>query len=58
MVSSKIQLSIYIIESLIIIFLLLNDKNHWTDNAKIILALGIVFVLLGIIIIFWEITLK
>ncbi|WP_182382478.1 hypothetical protein [Eubacterium ventriosum] len=58
MMSSKIQLSIYIIEGLIIMFLVLNNKNHWTDNVKIIFALGIIFVLLGIIIFFWEITLK
>ena len=56
--SSKIQLSIYIIEGSIIMFLVLNNKNHWTDNVKIIFALGIIFVLLGIIIFFWEITLK
>lgn len=54
----KIQLIIYGIEGLILLFFIINEKKHLINSPIIILALGIIFILLGIIIFYWEIFLK
>ena len=53
-----IQLIIYGIEGLILLFFIINEKKHLINSPIIILVLGIIFILLGIIIFYWEIFLK
>lgn len=49
----KIQLIIYGIEGLILLFFIINEKKHLISSPIIILVLGIIFILLGIGIFYW-----
>ena len=54
----KIQLMLYSIEEIILLFFIINEKKHLINSPIIILVLGTIFILLGIIIFCWEIFLK
>jgi len=54
----KIQLMLYSIEGIILLFFIINEKKHLKNSPIIILVLGTIFILLGIIIFCWEIFLK
>lgn len=54
----KIQLMLYSIEGIILLFFIINEKKHLINIPIIILVLGTIFILLGIIIFCWEIFLK
>ena len=54
----KIQLMLYSIEGIILLFFIINKKKHLINSPIIILVLGTIFILLGIIIFCWEIFLK
>ena len=54
----KIQLMLYSIEGIILLFFIINEKMHLINSPIIILVLGTIFILLGIIIFCWEIFLK
>lgn len=54
----KIQLMLYSIEGIILLFFIINQKKHLINSPIIILVLGTIFILLGIIIFCWEIFLK
>ena len=54
----KIQLMLYSIEGIILLFFIINEKKHLINTTIIILVLGTIFILLGIIIFCWEIFLK
>lgn len=54
----KIQLMLYSIEGIILLFFIINEKKHLINSQIIILVLGTIFILLGIIIFCWEIFLK
>ena len=54
----KIQLMLYSIEGIILLFFIINEKKHLINSPIIILVLGAIFILLGIIIFCWEIFLK
>ena len=54
----KIQLMLYRIEGIILLFFIINEKKHLINSPIIILVLGTIFILLGIIIFCWEIFLK
>ena len=54
----KIQLRLYSIEGIILLFFIINEKKHLINSPIIILVLGTIFILLGIIIFCWEIFLK
>ena len=54
----KIQLMLYSIEGIILLFFIINEKKHLINSPTIILVLGTIFILLGIIIFCWEIFLK
>lgn len=54
----KIQLMLYSIEGIILLFFIINEKKHLINSTIIILVLGTIFILLGIIIFCWEIFLK
>lgn len=54
----KIQLMLYSIEGIILLFFIINEKKHLINSPIIILVLGTIFILLGIIIFCWEIFLK
>ena len=49
----KIQLIIYGIEGLILLFFIINEKKHLISSPIIMLVLGIIFILLGIGIFYW-----
>lgn len=49
---------IYGIEGLILLFFIINEKKHLIKSRIITLVLGVIFILLGVIIIYWEIFLK
>ena len=53
----KIQLMLYSIEGIILLFFIINEKKHLINSPIIILVLGTIFILLGIIIFCWEIFL-
>jgi len=54
----KIQLMLYSIEGIILLFFIINEKKHLINSPIIILVLGTIFILLGIIIFCWKIFLK
>ena len=54
----KIQLMLYSIEGIILLFFIINEKKHLINSPIIILVFGTIFILLGIIIFCWEIFLK
>ena len=54
----KIQLIVYSIEGIIMLLFMIDEKKHLIKNPIIILVLGAIFILLGIVIFFWEILLK
>ena len=54
----KIQLMLYSIEGIILLFFIINEKKHLINSPIIILVLGTIFILLGIIIFCREIFLK
>ena len=54
----KIQLMLYSIEGIILLFFIINQKKHLINSPIIILVLGTIFILLEIIIFCWEIFLK
>lgn len=54
----KIQLMLYSIEGIILLFFIINEKKHLINSPIIVLVLGTIFILLGIIIFCWEIFLK
>lgn len=54
----KIQLMLYSIEGIILLFFIINEKKHLINSPIIILVLGTIFILLEIIIFCWEIFLK
>ena len=54
----KIQLMLYSIEGIILLFFIINEKKDLINSPIIILVLGTIFILLGIIIFCWEIFLK
>ena len=54
----KIQLMLYSLEGIILLFFIINEKKHLINSPIIILVLGTIFILLGIIIFCWEIFLK
>ena len=54
----KIQLMLYSIEGIILLFFIINEKKHLINSPIIILVLGTIFILLGITIFCWEIFLK
>ena len=54
----KIQLMLYSIEGIILLFFIINEKKHLINSPIIILVLGTIFILFGIIIFCWEIFLK
>ena len=54
----KIQLMLYSIEGIILLFFIINEKKHLINSPIIMLVLGTIFILLGIIIFCWEIFLK
>ena len=54
----KIQLMLYSIEGIILLFFIINEKKHLINSPIIILVLGTIFILLGIIIFCWAIFLK
>ena len=50
----KIQLMLYSIEGIILLFFIINEKKHLINSPIIILVLGTIFILLGIIIFCWK----
>ena len=52
------QLIVYGVEGLIILLLIINQKKKIIKNPAIIVALGILFVILGAMIFYWEVLLK
>ena len=51
------QLIVYV-EGLIILLLIINQKKKIIKNPAIIVALGILFIILGAMIFYWEVLLK
>lgn len=54
----KVEVTLYIIEGIIILLFILNEKYHITNNSIIILIFGSIFILIGIILFFLDIWLK
>jgi hypothetical protein len=52
------QLIVYGVEGLIILLLIINQKKKIIKNPAIIVALGILFIILGAMIFYWEVLLK
>lgn len=52
------QLIVYGVEGLIILLLIINQKKKIIKNLAIIVALGILFIILGAMIFYWEVLLK
>lgn len=52
------QLIVYGVEGLIILLLIINQKKKNIKNPAIIVALGILFIILGAMIFYWEVLLK
>ena len=52
------QLIVYGVEGLIILLLIINQKKRIIKNPAIIVALGILFIILGAMIFYWEVLLK
>lgn len=52
------QLIVYRVEGLIILLLIINQKKKIIKNPAIIVALGILFIILGAMIFYWEVLLK
>lgn len=52
------QLIVYGVEGLIILLLIINQKKKIIKNPAIIAALGILFIILGAMIFYWEVLLK
>lgn len=52
------QLLVYGVEGLIILLLIINQKKKIIKNPAIIVALGILFIILGAMIFYWEVLLK
>mgnify|MGYP004456805353 FL=1 len=52
------QLIVYGVEGLIILLLIINQKKKIIKNPAIIVALGILFIILGAMIFYWEVSLK
>ena len=51
------QLIVYGVEGLIILLLIINQKKKIIKNPAIIVALGILFIILGAMIFYWEVLL-
>lgn len=52
------QLIVYGVEGLIVLLLIINQKKKIIKNPAIIVALGILFIILGTMIFYWEVLLK
>ena len=52
------QLIVYGVEGLIILLLIINQKKKIIKNPAIIVELGILFIILGAMIFYWEVSLK
>ena len=52
------QLIVYGVEGLIVLLLIINQKKKIIKNPAIIVALGILFIILGAMIFYWEVLLK
>ena len=52
------QLIVYGVEGLIILLLIINQKKKIIKNPAIIVSLGILFIILGAMIFYWEVLLK
>ncbi len=52
------QLIVYGVAGLIILLLIINQKKKIIKNPAIIVALGILFIILGAMIFYWEVLLK
>ena len=52
------QLIVYGVEGLIILLLIIKKKKKIIKNPAIIVALGILFIILGAMIFYWEVSLK
>ena len=52
------QLIVYGVEGLIILLLIISQKKKIIKNPAIIVALGILFIILGAMIFYWEVLLK
>ena len=52
------QLIVYGVEGLIILLLIINQQKKIIKNPAIIVALGILFIILGAMIFYWEVLLK